>query len=36
VFDHILRRGWAVREVRTRIVRFSPAGEQKMQAWFSR
>lgn len=36
VFDHILARGWAVREPRTRIVRFSPAGEQKMRTWLSR
>jgi DNA-binding transcriptional ArsR family regulator len=35
VFDHIVARGWAVREGGTRIVRFSAAGEQKMQAWFS-
>ena len=36
VFQHILDRGWAVRERKTRIVRFSPAGEQKARAWFSR
>jgi DNA-binding transcriptional ArsR family regulator len=35
VFDHIVARGWAVREAATRIVRFSTAGEQKMRAWFS-
>jgi DNA-binding transcriptional ArsR family regulator len=35
VFDHIVARGWAVREAGTRIVRFSAAGEQKMRAWFS-
>jgi DNA-binding transcriptional ArsR family regulator len=35
VFEHILARGWAVREPRTRIVRFSAAGEQHMRAWFS-
>ena len=34
IFDHILARGWAVREGGTRIVRFSAAGEQKMQSWF--
>lgn len=36
IFDHILARGWAVREAKTRIVRFSALGEQKMGAWFSR
>src|SRR3954452_23465069 len=36
VFDHILAGGWAVHEPRTRIVRFSPTGEQKMRAWLSR
>jgi hypothetical protein len=36
LFDHILGRGWAVREARTRIVRFSAAGERDMKAWFSR
>jgi DNA-binding transcriptional ArsR family regulator len=35
VFDHILARHWATREPRTRIVRFSPAGERKATAWFS-
>jgi DNA-binding transcriptional ArsR family regulator len=35
LFDHILGRGWAVREARTRIVRFSAAGERDMKAWFS-
>jgi hypothetical protein len=29
IFDYILERRWAVREARTRIVRFSAAGEQK-------
>ena len=36
VFEYVLGQGWAVREKKTRIVRFSPAGEQKMRAWFSR
>ena len=36
LFEYVLGRGWAVREKKTRIVRFSPAGEQKMRAWFSR
>jgi DNA-binding transcriptional ArsR family regulator len=36
VFDRILARGWAVREAKTRIVRFSTAGEQRLRAWFSR
>ena len=35
VFQHMLDRGWAVQERKTRIVRFSPAGEQKARAWFS-
>jgi DNA-binding transcriptional ArsR family regulator len=35
LFDHILARGWAVREARTRIVRFSAVGEREMEAWFS-
>jgi len=29
-------RGWADREAKTRVVRFSPAGEQRLRAWFSR
>ena len=36
IFDHVLERHWAVREAKTRIVRFSASGEQKMAAWFSR
>jgi DNA-binding transcriptional ArsR family regulator len=36
VFQYVLARGWAVHERKTRVVRFTPAGEQKMQAWFSR
>jgi DNA-binding transcriptional ArsR family regulator len=35
IFDHIVERRWAVREAKTRVVRFSPAGERKMAAWFS-
>jgi DNA-binding transcriptional ArsR family regulator len=36
VFEHILTRRWAVREPRSRIVRFSAGGEDKLKAWFSR
>jgi len=36
VFDHILARRWAVREARTRIVRFPADGERKVEAWLSR
>jgi DNA-binding transcriptional ArsR family regulator len=36
VFGHILAWGWAVREARTRVVRFSAAGEENMRAWFRR
>lgn len=36
VFDHVLARGWASRERKTRVIRFSPTGEQRMRAWFSR
>ena len=36
IFQHILARRWAVCEKGTRVVRFSPAGENKMTAWFSR
>jgi DNA-binding transcriptional ArsR family regulator len=35
VFGHILARGWAAREPRSRIVRFSATGERSLQAWFS-
>jgi len=35
IFDRIIALGWAVREARTRIVRFSTAGERKMKAWIS-
>jgi len=35
VFEWILARGWAVREARTRIVRFRGDGERKIRAWFS-
>jgi DNA-binding transcriptional ArsR family regulator len=35
VFDQILTRGWAVREAKTRIVRFSAPGERKMKAWIA-
>ncbi len=36
IFDRVLTRGWAVREAGTRVVRFSPDGERRMKAWFSR
>ena len=36
IFADILARGWAVREARTRVVRFSPAGERKVTAWLAR
>ena len=36
VLDHVGARRWAVLEPRSRIVRFTPTGEQKMTAWFSR
>ena len=32
----IVARRWAVLEPKSRIVRFTPTGEQKMTAWFSR
>jgi DNA-binding transcriptional ArsR family regulator len=35
ILDRIIALGWAVREARTRIVRFSAAGERKMKAWMS-
>jgi len=36
ILDQVVARRWAVREPKSRIVRFSPSGEQKMTAWFSR
>jgi DNA-binding transcriptional ArsR family regulator len=36
ILKHIVARGWADREAKTRVVRFSAAGEQKLRAWFSR
>ena len=36
ILDHVVARRWAVREAKSRVVRFSPAGEQKLRAWFSR
>jgi DNA-binding transcriptional ArsR family regulator len=35
IFDWIVAQGWAVREKRTRIVRFSATGGRKLTAWFS-
>jgi DNA-binding transcriptional ArsR family regulator len=34
IFNEMLSRGWAAREARTRVVRFSAAGEQRVNAWF--
>jgi hypothetical protein len=36
ILKHIVARGWADREAKSRVVRFSAAGEQKLKAWFSR
>jgi DNA-binding transcriptional ArsR family regulator len=36
ILERILASGWAVRERRSRVVRFSAAGEQKLRAWISR
>jgi len=36
ILDHVVARRWAVRDAKSRVVRFSAAGEQKMAAWFSR
>jgi len=36
ILDHVVARRWAVREPKSRVVRFTPSGEQKMTAWFSR
>jgi DNA-binding transcriptional ArsR family regulator len=36
ILDRIVALGWAVREARTRIVRFPPAGEHKLKAWIAR
>jgi DNA-binding transcriptional ArsR family regulator len=35
IFERIIALGWAVGEARTRVVRFSAAGERKMKAWIS-
>jgi len=36
ILDEIVAQGWAVREKKSRIVRVSPAGERKLQAWWPR
>jgi DNA-binding transcriptional ArsR family regulator len=36
ILKHIVTRGWADREAKTRVVRFSATGEQRLRAWFSR
>jgi DNA-binding transcriptional ArsR family regulator len=35
IFEKILAQDWAVRQARTRVVRFSAAGERKLTGWFS-
>jgi DNA-binding transcriptional ArsR family regulator len=35
IFDWVVAQGWAIREARTRVVRFSAAGGRKMTAWIS-
>ena len=35
VLDWVVAQGWAVREARSRVVRFSTAGGRKLTAWFS-
>lgn len=34
ILDQIVAQGWAVRVPKSRIVRFSPSGERKLQAWW--
>jgi DNA-binding transcriptional ArsR family regulator len=36
ILDEIVAQGWAVREAKTRIVRFSASGERKLKAWWPR
>ena len=36
IFTRIIDEGWAACEAKTRVVRFSPVGERKLAAWFSR
>jgi DNA-binding transcriptional ArsR family regulator len=36
ILDIIVAHGWAARVAKSRIVRFSAAGERKLRAWFSR
>ena len=36
ILDHVVARRWAARDAKSRVVRFSATGEQKMAAWFSR
>jgi DNA-binding transcriptional ArsR family regulator len=36
ILEDILGQRWAVREAKTRVVRFSAAGERKLTAWFTR
>jgi hypothetical protein len=36
ILDHVVARRWAVCDAKSRVVRFSATGEQKMASWFSR
>ena len=36
ILDEIVAQGWAVREPKSRIVRFSAAGERALRAWWPR
>ncbi len=36
ILDEIVAQGWAVREAKSRIVRFSASGERKLKAWWPR
>lgn len=36
ILGHIVARGWAEREAKSRIVRVSAAGEQRLRAWIAR
>ncbi len=36
ILHEIVAQGWAVREAKTRIVRFSTTGERKLKAWWPR
>ena len=36
ILDHVVARRWAVCDAKSRVVRFSATGEQKMASWLSR